>query len=355
MRPDPHGPRTDARSSWRALTVLAVAAVLGFLWLARELLVPAALGVVMALSVRPVVRWLVHRGLPRSAASAAGTILATGVIAALAVVLWSRVGAFVDELPGYEGRLRTAAAGIRRHAAHLQRQSEELVEPPRQPGQVKVRESVPWGTLLLGTAQGALELAGQATVAIFMIYFALADGPRFREKLLARARTPAARARTLAALAELHRDVEQYMLNRVLLNSLLGVVTWAIYAVYGLEHAVIWGITTALLHFIPYVGPAVGLALPAAMALLQYGTWRQVAVVSGIYVVLVSIQGNVVDPIFLGRQLRLGALVVFLGSLFWFWLWGPVGLFLAVPLISTTRIICKYTPRFRMVAELLSE
>ncbi len=349
------GQLADARASWWALAVLAVAAVLGFLWLARELLVPAALGVVMALSVRPVVRWLVHRGLPRSAAAAAGTILATAVVAALAFVLWSRVGAFVDELPVYEGRLRAAAAGIRRHAANIQAQSEQLVEPPRRPGQVKVRESVPWGTLLLGTAQGAVELAGQATVAIFMIYFALAEGPRFREKLLARARGPGGRARTLAALEELHRDVEQYMLNRVALNGLLGLVTWAIYAVYGLEHAVVWGITTALLHFIPYVGPAAGLALPAAMALLQYGSWRQVAVVSGIYVALVSIQGNVVDPIFLGRQLRLNTLVVFLGSLFWFWLWGPVGLFLAVPLISTTRIVCKYTPRFRLLAELLAE
>jgi predicted PurR-regulated permease PerM len=355
MRPELRSQLADARVVWRALTVLAVAAVLGFLWLARELLVPAALGVVMALSVRPVVRWLVHRGLPRSAASVAGTLLATAVVAALAAILWSRVGAFVDELPGYEGRLRAAAAGIRRHAANIQQQSEQLVEPPRQPGQVKVRESVPWATLLLGTAQGALELAGQATVAIFMMYFALAEGPRLREKLLAHARGPAARARTVAALEELHRDVEQYMLNRVLLNGLLGLITWGIYALYGLDHAVIWGITTALLHFIPYVGPAVGLALPAAMALLQYGTWGRVAGVAAIYLVLVSIQGNVVDPIFLGKQLRLNALVVFLGSLFWFWLWGPVGLFLAVPLISTTRIACKYAPRFRMMADLLAE
>ena len=100
---------------------------------------------------------------------------------------------------------------------------------------------------------------------------------------------------------------------------------------------------------------AVGLALPAAMALLQFGSWGRVAVVSAIYMVLVSVQGNVVDPIFLGRQLRLSALVVFLGSLFWFLIWGPVGLFLAVPLISTTRILCKYAPRLRPLAELLAE
>lgn len=344
-----------ARAAWRAQAILAAAAVLGFLWFARSLLVPAALGVVVAFSVRPIVRGLVRRRVPRPAAAAAGTIVATAVVVALAALLWSRVGAFADELPGYEGRLREAAAGLRRHAAHLQARSEQLVEAPRQPGKVKVQETVPWGTLLLGTAQGALELAGQVTVAIFMIYFALAEGPRFREKLLARARRPLAQARVRAALDELHRDVEQYMLNRVLLNGLLGLVTWGVYALYGLDHAEIWGITTALLHFVPYVGPAVGLALPAAMALLQYGSWGPVAVVSGIYTVLVSLQGNVVDPIFLGRQLRLSALVVFLGSLFWFLIWGPVGLFLAVPLISTARILCKYTRRLRPLAELLAE
>jgi predicted PurR-regulated permease PerM len=220
---------------------------------------------------------------------------------------------------------------------------------------VRVQESVPWGTLLIGTAQGAVTLAAEATVVIFVVYFSLAEGPRYRAKLLSQARTPVGRARTRAALAELHRDVEQYMLNRVALNAALGVVTWVAYALYGLEHAAIWGITTALLHFIPYVGPAVGLLLPAAGALLQYGTLRHVAFVSAIYVVLVSIQGNLVDPVFLGRQLRLNAMAVFLGSLFWFWLWGPVGLFLAVPLLSTIRIVCRHVPRFRSIAVFLAE
>ncbi|MGC3997441.1 MAG: AI-2E family transporter [Anaeromyxobacter sp.] len=68
-----------------------------------------------------------------------------------------------------------------------------------------------------------------------------------------------------------------------------------------------------------------------------------------------SIQGNVVDPIFLGKQLRLNALAVFVGSLFWFWLWGPLGLFLAVPLLSTVRIVCFQVPRFRLLATLLAE
>ncbi|BDG02080.1 AI-2E family transporter [Anaeromyxobacter oryzae] len=354
----PHAPAParDWPGPGRALVLLAIGAGIAFLWLARELLVPAVLGVVLALSVHPLVAFLERRKVPRSVAAIAGTLLATAVVVGIGILLYDRISSFVDELPGYEGRLRALATGIRRHLGHLQAQGEQIVQAPRQPGKVQVQEGVPWTALLLGTAQGALAIAAEATVAVFVLYFSLAEGPRYREKFLSHAgRTPIGRARARAALAELHRDVEQYMLNRVALNAVLGVVMWIVYGLYGLEHAAIWGITTALLHFVPYVGPAIGFVLPTAMAVLQYGRPRDVLLVGGIYLALVSIQGNVVDPIFLGKQLRLSALAVFLGSLFWFWLWGPLGLFLAVPLLSTTRIVCKYLPRFRTIADFLAE
>jgi predicted PurR-regulated permease PerM len=122
-----------------------------------------------------------------------------------------------------------------------------------------------------------------------------------------------------------------------------------------LDHAAVWGMTTALLHFVPYVGPAVGLVLPVLMAVIQYGTLKHVLIAAGVYMTLVSIQGNLVDPIFLGKQLRLSALAVFVGSLFFFWLWGPIGLFVAVPVLSTIRIACRYLPRLRAFADFLAE
>ncbi|WP_242396100.1 AI-2E family transporter [Anaeromyxobacter oryzisoli] len=357
MRP---GRTSSAVREWpgpgRALVLLAIAAAVAFLWVAREILVPSVLGIVLALTVHPVVAALERRRFPRPLAAVIGTLLATAVLGGIGYLLYDRVSAFAAELPGYEGRLRELGATLRSHLGHLQARGEQIVQQPRQPGQVRVQEGVPWTALLLGTAQGALAVVAAATIAVFVLYFSLAEGPRFREKFLAHAgRTPLGRARARAALAELHRDVEQYMLNRLVLNAVLGVVFWVVYGLYGLQHAAIWGITTALLHFIPYVGPAVGLVLPTAMALLQYGRLRDVLLVAAIYLALVSLQGNVVDPVFLGKQLRLSALAVFLGSLFWFWLWGPLGLFLAVPLLSTARIVCKYLPRFRTVADFLAE
>jgi len=337
----------------RALVVLAVGAGLALCWVAREVLIPTVLGLVLAATVYPVVSWLEGRRLPRSAAAALGTLLAVAVAATVVLLLWERVSSLWDELPAYQGRLGEIWNGLRRHLMRLQAQSEKLVTAPRQPGQVRVQEGVPWGTLLLGTASGATGVLADALVVVFVIYFSLAEGPRYREKLVAWAGP--AQVRVNEALSELRLAVAQYMLNRVVLNVVLGVVTAVIFAIFGLEHAAVWGLTTALLHLVPYIGPAVGLLFPTAMALLQYGTPGRVMAVAGIYLGLVALQGNVVDPIFLGKQLRLSALAVFLGSLFWFLLWGPIGLFLAVPLLSTLRVVCKHTERFQPVSTFLAE
>lgn len=352
---------TDSTVVWRnskvterSLALLATGAVLAFMWLARELLMPTALALCLAFTVQPIVRWFERRKLPRSLASVLGTMIAVLVVCGIFALLYNRISAFWQELPNYEGQLRTAYQSLIRKFVHIQAQSEQLVK--QRPGAVHVQQGVPWGVLLVGTAQGALAVAAEATVAVFALYFSLAEGPRFREKLLsAMGRDAAAREHAVRALREIHHDIEQYMVNRLLLNSALGVVVWAVYALYGLEHAAVWGLTTALLHFIPYVGPALGILFPSAMALLQYGDVQHIAIVAAIYTALVALQGNVVDPIFLGKQLRLSSIVIFVGSLFWFWIWGPIGLFLAVPLLSSIRIACAHIPRLRVFADFLAE
>ncbi len=338
----------------RSLAVLATGAVLAFCYVIRELLVPTIAALVLAFTVHPLVAWLERRRVPHVLAALAGTLLATGVVVLVFVLVYDRAQDLASELPAYEDRLRETWGRVTRGLLHLRAQTQELA-PPRQPGTVRVEESVPWTALALGTAQGAVAIAASVTVAVFVLYFALAEGPHYRRKFLDHAgKDPESRVRARLALEELHRDVSQYMWNRILLNAVLGVVTWLVYVAW-LDHAAVWGFTTALLHFIPYVGPAIGLAFPVLMAVLQYATLKHALIAGCVYLVLVSIQGNVVDPIFLGKQLRLNALAVFFGSLFFFWLWGPIGLFVAVPVLSTIRIACKYVPRLAAFADFLAE
>jgi predicted PurR-regulated permease PerM len=343
----------SSRAAERSLAILAIGVAIVFAYVARHLLAPCVFAIVLAFTVHPLVELLERRRVPHVVAAAVGTLVAAGVVALVLVVLYGRMQDLAGELPAYQDRLRDAWDGISRRALHLRVQTEQLTQA-RQPGTVRVEENLPWTALLLGTAHGALSIVAASTIATFILYFALVEGPRLREKFLAHAgRDPQSRARAVAALHELHRDVTQYMWNRILLNAVLGIVTWACYAPW-LQHAGVWGLTTALLHFVPYVGPAIGLVFPVLMALLQYGTLQHTLLAGGIYLGLVSLQGNLIDPIFLGRQLRLSALVVFIGSLLFFLLWGPVGLFVAVPVLSTLRIACKYVPRLGAIADFLA-
>jgi predicted PurR-regulated permease PerM len=344
----------SSRMTERSLAVLATGAAIAFCYVVRELLVPIVLALILAFTVHPLVAWLERRKVPHTAAAVVGTVVAAGAVVLVVALVYQGVQELARELPAYEDRLREILRRISRSLLHLRAQTQDI-EPPRAPGTVRIEEGVPWNALLVGTAQGALKVAATATVAVFTLYFALAEGPRYRRKLLDHAgKDTASRARAHLVIEELHRDVSQYMWNRILLNGLLGVVTWLCFA-FWLEHAAIWGLTTALLHFIPYVGPAVGLLLPVTMAVLQYGTLQHALIAGGVYLALVSVQGNVVDPIFLGKQLRLSALAVFVGSLFFFWLWGPIGLFVAVPVLSTIRIVCRYVPRLGAIADFLAE
>jgi predicted PurR-regulated permease PerM len=169
----------NSRITERSLAILATGAALAFCYVARDLLVPSVVGIMLALTVQPIVRALERRGAPRPLAAALGTLLATAIVAAVVVLLWNRVTAFLDELPAYEGRLRAAAGAVGRRVVHLRAQSEQIVRP--QPGHVRVDEGIPWASLVLGTAQGAVAVAAAATLVVFVLYFSLAEGPRYRE------------------------------------------------------------------------------------------------------------------------------------------------------------------------------
>jgi predicted PurR-regulated permease PerM len=348
------GPLPTLQVTERAVSILAVGALLAFLYLAREFLLPSVLGAFVALTVHPVVQVLVRRfRAPRSIAAMFGTVLALAMFVLILVILFHQLVSLANELPGYEDRIRGAWQSVSQKFLKLQQSGESLV--PRHPRQVRTVEGVAWEKLAFGTAMGLLAILGQATLAIFVVYFILAESGNYRRKLVRLFRhQPEGEDKVLTMIEQIHRDVERYMLNRVVLNAILGVVTGVAFALYGLEHAAIWGLTTALLHFIPYVGPAAGLVLPVLMAVLQYDGWKDPVLVGLIYTVLVGLQGNLVDPIFLGKQLRLNSLAIFLGSIFWFWFWGPLGLFLAVPILSVLRIVSAHTPRLKWLGEFLA-
>lgn len=145
------------------------------------------------------------------------------------------------------------------------------------------------------------------------------------------------------------------MLVMVFTSAVVGLVTWAAFSWIGLEHAAIWGITAGLFNTIPYLGPVVVTGGTALVALLQFGTIDMALFVGGASLAITSLEGYLLAPWLTGRATRINPVVVFVGVLFWGWLWGVWGLLLGLPIIMIIKSVCDGIEDLKPVGEMLGE
>lgn len=131
-----------------------------------------------------------------------------------------------------------------------------------------------------------------------------------------------------------------------------GIAVFILLAIVGVNYAVLWGLLTFFLNYVPNIGSIIA-AIPAVLlALIQLGFVKSVIVAAG-FVVINLLMGNVIEPRFMGRGLGLSTLVVFLSLIFWGWVLGPVGMLLSVPLTMTAKIALDSREETRWLAILL--
>ncbi len=220
------------------------------------------------------------------------------------------------------------------------------VERPR----LNVRDSLRTGTL------GAVALAGQGAVVLFLVYFLLTAGDTFRRKLVKIAGPTLSKKRiTLQVLDEITSQIQRYLLVQLATSLLVGVATWLAFLWIGVEHAAIWGIAAAVFNTIPYLGPVVITAGTALVAFLQFGALGMAFFVGAVSLLITSLEGYLLTPWLTGRASRMNPVAVFVGVLFWGWLWGVWGLLLGVPVIMVIKAVCDRVDDLKPVGELLGE
>lgn len=164
-----------------------------------------------------------------------------------------------------------------------------------------------------------------------------------------------ARQHWFQVAATISADCRRYMLVRSAIGLLSGLLvagaTWLI----GLDFVLIWGLLTFLLKYIPTLGSLLITLLPTLFALLQFGDWRRAAITLVTITALQALQGNLVNPLFQGKYLSISPLAIVLSVVFWGWLWGVIGAFLAVPLTVLMIVTCRQFDRTRWIATLLAD
>ena len=203
---------------------------------------------------------------------------------------------------------------------------------------------------------GLLALVGQTIIVIFTVYFLLVSGDLFKRKLVKITGPTLTRKKiTVHILDEIDSQIQRFMLVQIFTSFLVGVATWLAFRWIGLEQAGMWGLAAGVFNSIPYLGPVIVTGGTVLVGFMQFGTISMALLIGGIALVITSIEGFLLTPWLTSRAGRMNAVVVFVGVLFWGWLWGVWGLLLGVPIIMVIKAICDHIEDLQSVGELLGD
>jgi predicted PurR-regulated permease PerM len=352
-----------------ALVVIAAAATMYVLHWAREIFIPIVLSILISYALEPIVRHLMRLRLNRVVASAAVMLVAVGAFGYTGYALSDDAADVVARLPEAAQKVRQmirqsrgeagAIQRVQRAADELQRTADEAAAGPATRGVQRVQIEEPpinfrryvfWGSA------GAAAFAAQAVLVIFFVFFLLASGDLFKRKLVKLAGPSLEKRKiTVQILDEINKQIERVLLVNLFNSIVVGLATWLAFRAIGLEEAGLWAIAAGIFNNIPYFGPVIVSTLTAVVAFLQFGTVTMAAYVAGISLAITSLEGWLLLPWLTSRASRTNEVAVFVGLIFWSFIWGIWGTLLAVPMLVAVKACCDRIEDLKPVGELLGE
>ena len=344
-----------------AIAIIAGTAVLALLYLGRAVLVPVTLALILSLAVAPAVRLLRRTGIGQVGAVLIAAAVLTVLLSTLVITIGFQVVQIAGSLPQYEstirlkaralreltiGRMETLAGEARKVADHFDADTLDPAEPT-DPGALLGRRAAAASDGVVpveirAPKQSAYELVGQiagsvwvpvqtAGIVFVVLLFVLLEHESLRDRFIRLAGGADLRS-TTAAINDAGDRLSRFFVSQFAVNIGVGVAVCLALAAIGLPHAVLWGVLTAVLRFVPYVG-VIGAALAAGMlaAAVDPG-WTLVVETLIAYGVVELIVAQWVEPQLYGHTTGLSPLSIVVAAIFWSWLWGPIGLIVSTPL-----------------------
>jgi len=360
-----------------SLGILATIACVFALQWAQKFFVPLLLGIFIAYTLNPVVRWLERWRVKR----VIGTTLVTVVIlAAMGGTVYRLQGEFfniLDELPALTHkvtRILTSSSGerstiqqVQAAAAEIERAASNATGGGERKAIQRRTQSVPPAPVAAGSnirvmdwvLAGSVGLAtflSQATMVVFLVFFLLLSGDTFKRKLVKLTGPSLTRKKvTVHILDDMNNAIQAYMFMLLVTNVLLALLTWAALRAIGLENAGAWAAFAGVAHVVPYFGPLLITIATGAVAFFQFESLRMVILVAGSSLGIATLVGMVVTTWMTGRIAKMNPAAVFVSLLFWGWLWGMWGLLLGVPVVMVLKVVSERVEGMEVLAELLGE
>lgn len=276
------------------------------------------------------------------------SILVIGLVLAAGVsLIVTNVGKVVELAPAYQESL---LLHIQRLAVFLGIEAAPTWTTLRE----DVLEQINLQGLIGSTVVSVTAMVATLLIVLLYVTFLLLEQRVFSAKVDRLSEDPGDVAKIRRVVSDVNSRIGTYLALKTFINIVLGVVSWAILAVMGVEFAAFWAVVIALLNYVPYIGSFLGVLFPVAMSLVQFGDLASVVVLMASLTAAQFVIGNFLDPFLMGNSLNLSPFVILASLAIWSGLWGIPGAFLAVPIMAVLLIVLSGFPGTRPIAVLLS-
>lgn len=370
----PVDPGSRNKLSGHVLLILIGATVV--LKVGQEIFVPLALSLLLTFTLAPIVSFLRRRSVPKIAAVMIAVASAFCAIALFSVVVASQVANLAQNIPAYQRnivvKVQTLAQagsgdGIMKHLSGIVERVGEEIQTRAVESQEDTAVTVPASRepmpVEIVTRSNPIQTLGNfilplispfatAGLVIVLVIFMLLEREDLRDRFI-----------RLVGLNDLHRTTEalqdagkrvgKYLLMQLVVNALYAFPITIGLWILGIPNAILWGLLTLVLRFVPYIGPVIGMILPLFLALAIAPGWSLVLWVGALFLTTELVSNNVVEPWLYGSHTGLSPLAIIISAIFWSWLWGPLGLMLSTPLTVCLVVLGRYVPQFSFLDVLL--
>jgi predicted PurR-regulated permease PerM len=317
---------------------LFVLAVLTALYAAAEIVLPIVLAFVLNLVFQPVLRALEHARLPRVVGALVIVLSLVGVVVVLAVLLSGPLAAVIAQLPDIVPRLQARLSFLGPAMRSLQHAVDHVQDlgPGAGPAVVAV-ESTPLPARLLLAIR---PIAGGAFTTVLVLFFVLVSGDLFLRRLIEVLPNYKEKRQAVEISQQIEADISGYLATITVMNTLVGVATGIVMWLLGLGSPLLWGTLAFLLNFVPILGPTAGFVIFLVAGLVTIDPFWAAFLPAVLYLVIHIAEGETVTPMLLAARFTVNPVLVVLGVVFWYWMWGVPGAILSTPMVAIVKIIC---------------
>ncbi len=332
---------------------LLILGLLYTIYFARSLLLPFFLALLLAAFLQPLVQKLNRIKIPDIAGAAIVVFFFVLVLGGAVYELSSPAEDWINRGPILLQKADHKLSALKQSIKKAKEKTQQL-EDIGKLEEPKTKVAVGGPSLLERILTQTWLVLATAAIVLALIYFLLAQGRPTVRLLTYDLWGEEQGKRLMNLLTKIQQDIASYLTTISLIYLICGAVTALAMALFGMPTPVLWGAVSIVLHFIPFLGPAITFLILLGVSFLTFDTWPRILLPPLFYGCLAGLEGYFITPMVLGKRLTLNPIMVFGAFLFWGWMWGIVGVFLAVPILASVKIICDDVEWLKPVGQILS-